>query len=385
MKVARKADMSFYPTCLHYEDFQLDTVLKPVGKKHVRQALNKDTLGKDDFLALLSPAAEDFIEEMAQKAHQLTVQNFGKVIQLYTPMYLSNFCSNQCLYCGFNTHNQIARKQLSFEEVEKEAAEIAKTGLKHILILTGGDRKIATPGYIKQCVHIIAKYFTSICIEVYELETEEYAELVEAGVDCLTIYQETYNTRLYKTLHPKGPKKDFEYRLTAPDRAAIARIRSINIGALLGLDDWRREAFLTGLHGEYIQRCFPEIELGVSLPRIKPHEGSFQPSHVVTDRNFVQIMLAFRLFLPRAGITISTREPALFRDNIIRLGATKMSAGSSTKVGGWTSGDKDTGQFDISDHRSVQEIKEQIQRLGYQPVFKDWQPILDKALNHERF
>jgi 2-iminoacetate synthase len=380
MTIGRKADMRFYPTCLHYEDFQPDTVFKQVGKKDVELALGKDTLGKNDFLALLSPAAENYIESMAQKAHQLTVQNFGKVIQLYTPMYLSNFCSNQCLYCGFNTHNQITRKQLSLEEVEKEASEIAKTGLKHILILTGGARKIATPEYIKHCVHIIANYFTSICIEVYELETEEYDELIKAGVDCLTIYQETYNTRLYKTLHPKGPKQNFEYRLTAPDRAAKAGIRSINIGALLGLDDWRREAFLTGLHGDYIQRCFPEVELGVSLPRIKSHEGSFQPSHVVTDRNFVQIMLAFRLFLPRAGITISTREPALFRDNIIRLGATKMSAGSSTKVGGWTSGDKDTGQFDISDHRSVQEIKEQIQSLGYQPVFKDWQSILDKAV-----
>jgi len=372
--------MSFYPTCLHYDDFNPDLALAQYGRKDVERALSKDTLGTNDFLALLSPAAEDYIEEMAQKAHRLTVQHFGKVIQLYTPLYLSNFCTNQCLYCGFNAENKIVRKQLSLEEVEKEAVEIAKTGLKHILILTGGARHIATPEYLQQCTRIVAKHFSSVCIEVYELETEEYADLVNAGVDCLTIYQETYNIGLYRALHPSGPKKNFEYRLTAPDRAAAAGIRSVNIGALLGLDSWRREAFLTGLHGDYIQRTFPEVELGLSLPRIKPHEGSFHPPHTVSDRSFVQIMLAFRLFLPRAGITISTRESAAFRDNIIRLGATKMSAGSSTKVGGWTSGSKDIGQFDISDHRSVQEIKLQIQRLGYQPVFKDWQRIMDKAV-----
>jgi len=372
--------MSFFQTCLKYDDFQPDTVLRQFDKKDVKQVLNKETLKGDDFLALLSPAAEYLIEEIAQKAHRLTVQQFGKVIQLYTPMYLSNFCTNHCLYCGFNSNNKIVRKQLSLEEVEKEAATIAKTGLKHILILTGGARKIATPEYIKNCVNTISKYFKSICIEVYALETEEYAELIKAGVDCITIYQETYNTGLYKQLHPKGPKQDFQYRLNTPDRACRAGIRSVNVGALLGLDDWRREAFLTGLHAEYIQHNYPEVELGISLPRIKPHEGSFQSSHLVTNKNFVQIMLAFRLFLPRAGITISTREPAIFRDNIIRLGATKMSAGSSTKVGGWTTGDNDTGQFDISDHRTVQEIKEQICRLGYQPVFKDWQPIVNEAL-----
>lgn len=372
--------MSFFQTCLKYDDFQSDTVLGRFGKKNVEQVLNRETLKTDDFLVLLSPAAEYYMEEMAQKAHRLTVQQFGKVIQIYTPMYLSNFCTNHCLYCGFSNKNNIARKQLSLEEVEKEAAAIAQTGLKHILILTGGARKIATPEYIKNCVNIISKYFKSICIEIYALEAEEYAELIEAGVDGITIYQETYNTKRYKELHPKGPKQDFLYRLDTPDRACKADIRSVNIGALLGLDDWRREAFLTGLHARYIQHYFPQVELSISLPRIKPHEGNFQPSHVVTDKNFVQIMLAFRLFLPRAGITISTRESAILRDNIIRLGVTKMSAGSSTKVGGWTSGNKDTGQFDISDHRTVKEIKEQIARLGYQPVFKDWQPIFEEAM-----
>lgn len=367
--------MSFFPTCLKYDDFQPGNVLDRMGGQDIKQALTKDILSERDFLALLSPAAEPFIEDMAQKAHRITVQQFGRVIQLYTPLYLSNYCTNHCLYCGFKSSNKIPRKQLSLDEVDAEAAAIARTGLKHILILTGGARKIATPGYIKDCVNVIGKYFTSICIEVYALAADEYADLIDAGVDCLTIYQETYNTALYHHLHPQGPKSDFRFRLDAPDRACEAGIRSVNIGALLGLDDWRREAFLTGLHAKYIQHSFPDVELGVSLPRIKPHEGDFKPAHVVTDKHFVQIMLAFRLFLPRAGITVSTRESAGLRDNIIRLGVTKMSAGSSTKVGGWTSAGNDTGQFDVSDHRNVREIKEQISRLGYQPVFKDWQPI----------
>ncbi len=368
-------DIGFYEKCVRFNDFEPGTVLGRFDRRDVEQALKKRILTDSDFLALLSPAAEPFIEEMAQKAHGVTVRQFGRVIKLYTPIYLSNYCTNQCVYCGFSDMNRISRKQLTLEEVETETGAIAKTGLKQILILTGDARKIATLGYIKDCVRIIVKYFTSVGIEIYALDQEEYTELIEAGVDYLTIYQETYNIRLYGRLHRKGPKKDFRYRLEAPDRACKAGIRAVNIGALMGLDDWRREAYLKGLHAKYLQRRFPGVELGISLPRITPHAGRFHPDNIVDDKSFVQGMLALRLFLPSVGLTISTREPADLRDNLIRLGVTKMSAGSSTKVGGWTTGNQDTGQFDIFDHRTVDEIKQQISRFGYQPVFKDWQPI----------
>jgi len=248
--------------------------------------------------------------------------------------------------------------------------------LKHILILTGDARRMADLPYLKSCIKILAEYFTSIAIEIYALEEQEYGELIEAGVDSLTIYQETYNETLYNKLHVKGPKRDYRFRLDAPERACRATMRAVNIGALLGLDEWRREAFLTGLHAHYLQDQYPDVEVSVSLPRLRPHAGNYQPRSQVSDKNLVQIMLALRLFMPRAGITISTREAAVFRDNIIRLGVTKMSAGSSTKVGGHTIAKADTGQFDISDERTVAEMKTYIEKLGYQPVFKDWQPIL---------
>ena len=368
--------MSFYELYLKYKDFNPEYPKTQEGNQDVARILRQQTLKTSDFFTLLSPAAEPYLERIAQKAHQLTVHQFGRTILLYTPLYLSNFCNNECLYCGFNSKNKIERKQLTLEEVEKEAKAIAETGLKHILILTGDARKTADLPYLKSCIKILAEYFTSIAIEIYALDEQEYGELIEAGVDTLTIYQETYNETLYGKLHVKGPKKDYRFRLDAPERACKATMRAVNIGALLGLDEWRREAFLTGLHAHYLQDRYPDVEVSISLPRLRPHAGDYQPRCRVSDKNLVQIMLAFRLFMPRAGITISTREAAIFRDNIIRLGVTKMSAGSSTKVGGHTFAKEETGQFDISDERTVAEMRTYIQKLGYQPVFKDWQPIL---------
>ncbi|MDK2800805.1 MAG: 2-iminoacetate synthase [Clostridiales bacterium] len=367
--------MSFYNEYLTYKDFNFDAFFEKVTDNQVRSIINKDKLNILDFLALLSPTAEKHLEEMAQKAHRLTVQHFGKTILLYTPIYVSNYCTNQCLYCGFNATNKIPRKQLIIDEVEAEAKAIAATGLKHILLLTGEAKKIASVDYIQTCVEVLKKYFTSIGIEIYALEQEEYARLIKAGVDLLTIYQETYNEELYDAIHIKGPKKDYRFRLDAPERACKASMRSVNIGALLGLDEWRREAFFTGLHANYLQNHYADTEISVSLPRMRSHEGDFQPRCIVSDKNMVQMMLALRLFMPRAGITISTRETARFRDNIIRLGVTKMSAGSSTIVGGHTQQKKSTGQFDISDERNVQQMREAILQLGYQPVFKDWQTL----------
>lgn len=365
--------MSFYNKYSTFRQFDVTNFFESITDDQIKRILQKDRLTELDYLTLLSPAAEKYLEEMAQKAHRVTVQHFGKTILLYTPLYLSNYCTNQCLYCGFNTKNNIPRKQLTPEEVEKEAKAIAETGLKHILILTGDARKIASPEYIRDCVKILRNYFASISIEVYAMEQEEYARLIEAGVDGLTIYQETYHEKLYDQIHLKGPKKDYRYRLDAPERACKASIRTVNIGALLGLDDWRREAFFTGLHADYLQNRYGDTEISISLPRLRPHAGSFQSGYMVNDRNMVQMMVAFRLFMPRAGITVSTREKACFRDNIIRLGVTKMSAGSTTAVGGHTQKEDNIGQFDISDERNVAEMRQVIMRLGYQPVFKDWQ------------
>ncbi len=370
--------MSFYEIYRAFQNLDVHAFFNSKTRDDVARILGQPTIDHLDFLTLLSPKAEPFLEQMAQKAHMLTVQQFGKTILLYTPMYLSNFCMNQCLYCGFNASNRIHRKQLTLEEVEKEARAISGTGLKHILILTGDAKKIATLDYLKDCLKILEKYFTSISIEIYALDTAEYEALVTAGVDALTLYQETYNRELYEQLHLKGPKADYLFRLEAPERACAAGIRSVNIGALLGLDDWRKEAFFTGIHADYLQTHHPDVEVSISLPRMRSHAGDFQPAYDITDRNLVQFMLAFRLYMPRAGITLSTRENAAFRDNVIRLGVTKMSAGSSTKVGGHTTGEKETGQFDICDHRNVSEMKINIQRLGYQPVFKDWEPIFDE-------
>lgn len=367
--------MSFYDLLSHYQDFDFDSFMVNVEEQDIHRILGKTKITPIDYLTLLSPKAETQLEAIAQKAHTLSVQHFGKTILLFTPMYLSNYCGNHCVYCGFNTANKIPRKQLSLDEVEREAQIIAATGLKHILILTGDASKIATVDYLVDCVKVLKKYFTSIAIEVYALERDEYQRLIEAGVDALTIYQETYNEQRYDSLHLKGPKKDYRFRLDAPERACQVKMRSVNIGALLGLDNWVKDAFFTALHAEYLQRKYPEVEISISLPRIRPHEGEFQSAETVTDRNMVQMLTAFRLFMPRAGMTISTRERSTFRNQIIRLGVTKMSAGVNTAVGGHTQQQEQTGQFEISDERNVPEMKEAISRLGYQPVFKDWQAI----------
>lgn len=367
--------MSFYDKYLEYRDFDFRQFYNNLTDNYILSIINKDRINEFEFLALLSDKAGKYIELMAQKSKNLTMQHFGKIIYLFTPIYVANYCVNQCVYCGFNISNDISRKKLTIEEVEKEAKIISDTGLKHILLLTGESRTHSSVDYIKECVMVLKKYFTSISIEVYPLETDEYKQLVEAGVDGFTMYQEVYNEEIYGKLHLKGPKRNYRYRIDGPERACVAGMRSVNVGALLGLDDWKREAFFTGVHADYLQNKYPDTEISVSLPRMRPHNGEFQPKVNVDDKSLVQIMFAFRLFMPRAGITLSTRESAEFRDNLIGLGVTKMSAGSSTEVGGHALDNKSEGQFDISDTRDVEQMKDLIYSKGYQPVFKDWQEI----------
>jgi len=367
--------MSFYEEYLKYKDFDFDSFFNEITDIDVLRAINKDKLSEIDYLTLLSPKGQNHLEEMAQRAHNLTKQHFGKTIILYTPMYLANYCVNRCSYCGFNIDNNICRKKLSLEEIELEAKAISETGLRHILLLTGESKKDTPVEYIIDAVGVIKKYFDSISIEIYPLTEEEYKKVIDAGVDGLTIYQEVYDEEIYDKVHLAGPKKNYMFRLDAPERACKGKVRTVNIGALLGLDEWKKEAFITGIHGKYLQDKYSDVDVSISLPRIRPHIGVFDDVYPVNDKEIVQIIMATRIFLPRIGITISTREEEEFRNNIMPLGVTKMSAGVSTEVGGHSSNDKTESQFEISDKRSVKEIREAIISRGYQPVFKDWMII----------
>ncbi len=352
--------------------------LHQAREEDVKNVLTKRVIELEDMAVLLSKAGDGCLEDMAQRAHQKRTQHFGKAVVLYTPLYLANHCINGCTYCGYNVHNKIDRHILSTDEIEREAQAIAETGLKHILILTGESSHHTPVSYIVDAVKVLRKYFESISIEIYPLNEEEYKEVIEAGVDGLTVYQEVYNPEIYDAVHVSGPKKDYNFRLEAPERAAVAGIRSVNIGALLGLDDWRQEAFKTAWHAMYLQKKYPELELSVSMPRIRPCVGGYEVEHPVDDRAFVQIMLAFGCFLPSVGITISTREEEAFRNNLVPLGATKLSAGVSTAVGGHSKDDEASdAQFEISDTRTVEEMKAFLRSIGYQPVFKDWFDMKD--------
>jgi len=367
--------LSFYEEYQRYKDFDLEGFFAGLSEADIVRVIGKNRLKPLDYLTLLSPMAEKHLEEIAQRAHRLTVQYFGRTILLYTPLYLANYCVNRCVYCGFRLDNEMERKKLTPQEVEAEARCIASTGLKHVLILTGESRKESPVSYIRECVEILKKYFTSISIEIYPLKEEEYASLIEAGVDGLTIYQEVYDEEIYAQMHLAGPKKNYRFRLEAPERACRAGMRAVNVGALLGLNNWRREAFFAGLHADYLQNQFPDAEVSISPPRMRPYLGGFPPPVNVTDKNLVQYIVAFRLFMPRGGVTVSTRERAEFRDRLVQLGATRMSAGSCTAVGGRTTQNGSTGQFEISDERDVLSMAKMLYTQGYQPVYKDWQYI----------
>lgn len=368
--------MSYFNKILNtYKTYDFNSVFDTVDEYSITKALESNSLAAHDFLSLISPKAEQYIESLAQRAHNLTLQYFGKTMQLYTPLYLGNFCENQCLYCGFKAGNIVERKKLSLVEVENEAKFISRQGFQHILILTGSSRINTPVAYIKDCVLLLKKYFSSISIEVYAMTEDEYALLIEAGVDGLTLYHEVYDENVYKKVHVSGPKADYEFRLSAPDRAAKYGMRQINIGALLGLSEWRKEAFFLALHAQYLQETYPETEIGISIPRLRPQEGGYVSDVEVSDKNIVQLVTAMRIFLPRVGITVSTRESAEFRDNILTLGVTRMSAGSTTAVGGHTVDSKQSNQFEISDNRSLKDIIGVLKKYNYQPVLHDWMHI----------
>lgn len=368
--------MSFYTTIEQYRNFDFSPFWQQVTLRKIEAALTARQLSATDFLTLLSPAAVDYLEPMARKAHRLTVQHFGRTIGLYIPLYVSNYCSNECIYCGFHRGNTIKRKKLSMAEIEIEAKSIAATGMRHVLLLTGEAPEVTPIEYFEETVHLLKRYFSSVSIEIFPLDEEQYHRLKIAGVDGLTVYQEAYDEDRYRMVHRAGKKKDYRYRLDAPERGARAGLRMVNIGPLLGLGEPRSELFLCGLHARYLETHYLDTEVSLSLPRMNPAEGDYSPDFFADDTTFVQFMTALRCFLPRAGINVSTRERAGFRDNLIRLGTTRFSAGSCTGVGGYTEEAKaGTPQFEITDERSVDEVVQAIESAGYQPVYKDWDMI----------
>ncbi len=338
----------------------------------VKVVLKKERVEIADLPVLLSLAAEECLEELAQKSLTLTRRHFGNVVSLFTPFYISNYCENRCVYCSFASQRSIIRKQLTFDQIHREATVISDSGIRHILVLTGESPKKTDFSYIHESLTIIRNYFPAVAIEMYPLAEKEYGALINSAlIDSLTIYQETYNKDRYESLHQRGPKANFAYRLDTPDRACRSQIRSITIGALLGLDDFRHEAMSVALHAQYIQKMYPSVELSLSFPRLCPQEGDFTPEHIVSDQQLVQLVTAFRLLFPSCGITMSTRESQSFRTGIMPLGVTKISAGVSTAVGGHST-DPSTTQFEIADHRSVKEMQTDLLSQGFQPVMHDW-------------
>ena len=342
--------------------------------KDVKEALAAETCSVDNFKALLSPAALPFLEEIAQKAQKETRKHFGNSVAIFTPLYIANYCENYCVYCGFNCHNKIKRAQLNAEEIEKEMQAIAETGLEEVLILTGESPNKSSVEYIGEACKIAKKYFKLIGLEVYPMDSKDYAYLHECGADFVTVFQETYNSDKYKTLHLGGRKRIFPYRLNAQERAIMGGMRGVGFAALLGLDDFRKDALATGMHAYLLQKKYPHAEIAFSCPRLRPiiNNDKINPKDV-HEPQLLQIICAYRIFMPFASITISTRECERFRDNIIQIAATKNSAGVNVGIGGHSQEEeKGDEQFEISDGRSVDEIYQMIEDNGMQPVMTDY-------------
>ena len=346
----------------------------------VDAALCAERLTPAHFAALLSPAATVRLEDLAAKAAATTVRRFGRTIHLFAPLYLSNECVSVCTYCGFSAGNDIARRTLSVEEVVTEARTLTARGFRHLLLVAGEHARIVSKDHLVACVEALAPEVPSLSIEVQVWDTATYRRLVAAGCDGLVVYQETYDRELYGAVHRKGKKRNYDWRLAAPDRGAEAGMRRLGIGALLGLHpDWRTEALALAVHARALMRRWWRAEVTVSLPRLRPAAGDVTPAHPVDDRSFVQLLCALRLLLPDVGLVLSTREPPALRDALLRLGVTHLSAGSSTEPGGYASPDGAEPQFEVADTREPAEVAEVVRAAGFDPVWKDWERVTGRA------
>ena len=385
---SRKSHMEYMPGMEQITSDVMEKVMSQMNSydyekytaKDVKAALEHETCSIEDFKALLSPAAAPYLEQMARKAENETKKHFGNTVYIFTPIYIANYCQNYCIYCGFNCYNNIHRKKLSFEEIEHEMKVIADTGMEEILILTGESRKYSDVEYIGESVKIARKYFKNIGIEIYPVNVDEYRYLHECGVDYVTVFQETYNPVKYETLHLLGHKRVWPYRFDAQERALMAGMRGAGFSALLGLDDFRKDALATALHVYYLNRKYPHAELSLSCPRLRPiiNNDKINPRDV-GEKQLCQVLCAYRLFLPFVGITVSSRESAQFRNGITKICATKVSAGVSTGIGdheskytGKEDGDAGDEQFEINDNRSFDRMYKDMEDGGLQPVVNEY-------------
>jgi 2-iminoacetate synthase len=355
-------------------DFQtLAVTVQSPTSADVERALAARHPAIHDLAALISPAAESFLGEMARRSALLTARRFGKTTQLYAPIYLSNFCTNRCAYCGFAANNRIARRMLSFDEAEAEAEILYRRGFRHILLVSGEAEQVVDVEYLETIALRLRDKFAAVSIEVQPLSTTDYTRLFRAGITAVAVYQETYDPVLYQQVHLSGKKTDYQYRLETPARAAAAGMREVGIGALLGLHDWRAEGLAIGLHLAWLRKNFWSTAFTVSFPRLRPAAGAFQPLVAVSEKNLSQLIFALRIFDPDVGLLLSTREEARYRDGMLGLGPTRYSAGSCTAPGGYANpGETDGEQFSVGDERTMEEVSAAIIARGLDPVSKDW-------------
>ncbi|SDG07125.1 2-iminoacetate synthase [Pedobacter terrae] len=345
----------------------------------VERALNNQQRTLEDFKALISPAALPYLEDMAQISQRLTLDRFGRTIQMYIPLYLSNECNNICTYCGFSYDNKVRRRTLNPMEIMQEVAVIKGMGYEHVLLVTGEANQTVHTDYFKKVLDLISPHFAHIAMEVQPLDVEDYGTLIPRGLNTVLVYQETYHQDDYRKHHPKGKKANFLYRLETPDRLGQAGIHKMGLGVLIGLEDWRTDSFFTALHLSYLEKQYWQSKFSISFPRLRPFSGGLEPKVVMNDKELVQLICAYRLFNSEVELSISTRETETFRNHIIKLGITAISAGSKTNPGGYEVAPQSLEQFEISDERSPQEIAAMISKQGYEPIWKDW----DRSLIHQ--
>jgi 2-iminoacetate synthase len=368
--------MGFYDVIHSYPWGEIQQEIRCRTVQDLERALAARTPRLDDLMSLLSPAAEPFLEVMAQRAHRLTLQRFGRVIGMFAPLYLSNVCTNRCIYCGFNADKSITRVTLTPEEAGREGESLRRMGFRTVLLLSGEAPQVITDAYLKRVLEKLRPHFSAIGIEMFPMTVERYRELIDQGVDGLTIFQETYDEASYGEFHPGGRKSDYRWRLETPERGGAAGFRRLGIGALLGLGDWRVEGFFVALHASHLLKTCWKSQLLLSFPRLRSSTGGYESRFPVADRDLVQLICALRLFLPDVGFTLSTRELPALRDCLIPLGMTSMSAGSHTEPGGYARPSLGGAQFEVADGRSPGAVAEVLRCLGYEPVWKEWDAAL---------
>ena len=345
----------------------------------VERALAKDKLNDRDFMALVSPAAAPYIEQMAAKSRMITEQRFGKTISIFIPLYITNSCTNSCVYCGFNRHNKINRVILTPEEIEQECKAIKKLGpFENLLIVTGENPLLAGTDYLEKALQVCRPYFSNLTIEVMPLSADDYERLTHSGLNGVICFQETYHRERYKVYHPAGMKSNFEWRLNGFDRMGQAGVHKIGMGVLIGLEDWRADVTMMARHLSYLHKNYWRTKYSVNFPRMRPSESGYQPNVVMSDRELAQVTFAFRIFDPDVDISYSTRENHAFRNNMATLGVTTMSAGSRTEPGGYYSYPQTLEQFHVSDERSPQEVEQALRAMGREPVWKEWETRFDR-------